>query len=162
MTFQGWKTCVILRWWSSEEHLCWTRKPHPWCVRAGLKASEPFFQRDIGAIREIWVQSEQQKGTNPMVGTLSGLCLLALCHRGTHLLPWAKGETGNLKPAFTPVNVIFKHFLHGLSHFKALSDSLTQSEGGPKEMTAARLGYSRDWKVDNGWGGRGKCCCPRR
>lgn len=106
-------------------------------------------------------QCEQQKGRNPMVGTTTSLCLLALCHRGTHLLPWAKGETGNLNPAFIPANVIFRSFLRGLSHCKALSDSWKQSEGRPKEMRAARPGYSCDWELDNGWGGRGKCCCPR-
>lgn len=156
MTFQWWRTCIILCWWSSEEYFLLNKKTTSLICQDRTWGLWAFC-------REISVQSEQQKGTKHMVGTLSSLCLLALCHPGTHLLLlWAKGETGNLKRAFTPANVIFKHFLHELSHFEALSDSLEQFEGGPKEMTAARLGYSCDWKVDNGWGGRGKCCCPRR
>lgn len=74
---------------------------------------------------------------------------------GTHLPPWAKGETGNLNPAFIPANVISRSFLHGLSHFRALSDSLKESEGRPKAVKVARLGYSCDCKADNGWVGEG-------
>ena len=117
MKLQWWSTCKwSFRWWRSAEHLCWTsskRKPHPQSVRAGLEACEPFTDC-------YWCNLWAAERQTIWWLRYSVCCLLALCHWRTHLLVWAKRGAGNLKPVFTPANVICKHFLLGLSHFKAL------------------------------------------
>lgn len=117
MKLRWWRTCKwSFWWWRSAEHLCWTsakRKSHPQSVRAGLEACKPFadcYWYNLCAAEKhtVWWMH------------YSVCCLLALCHWGTHLLVWAKKGTGKLKVVFIPANVICKHFLPGLSHFKAL------------------------------------------